>query len=78
MVKFCFRSTLAQRLAADKNKADVKMLGGNSGNRQMTFSVERKSKDIKKRSIEMRQHREERKRLIRPITGLGLKKYIEK
>lgn len=56
---------------------DVKNIGA-SGNRQMTFSTERPSKENRKRLLEMKRHREERKKVIRPITSLRLKKYIPK
>ncbi|XP_062535155.1 nucleolar protein 10 [Armigeres subalbatus] len=64
------KSGLGKRLAASK-PMEVKMLGG-LGNCQMTFSTERKTKGgfDRKRQAELKRHREERKKVIRPTTSL--------
>lgn len=48
------------------------------GNTQMTFSIDRKAKYRKQHEKELEKHRDERKRVIRPIKSLHLKKYIPK
>lgn len=56
---------------------DVKYsVTGGFGNRQMSFSTKRVPKDIRQREVDMRKHREDRKRIIRPTTSLRLKKYV--
>lgn len=63
------KAGLGKRLAASK-PMEVKMMGG-LGNCQMTFSTERKKKVFdKKRQAELKKHREERKKVIRPTTSL--------
>ncbi|XP_055584829.1 nucleolar protein 10 [Uranotaenia lowii] len=67
------RASLGKRLATSK-PVEVKMIGG-LGNCQMTFSTEKKKTGFdRKRQAELRKHREERKKVIRPTTSLGLKK----
>lgn len=68
-----FRSSLGERVSRDQV---VKFTATGSGNRQMTFSTQKVPKDIRQREMEMRKHREDRKRVIRPTTSLRLKKYI--
>lgn len=51
---------------------------GGLGNRQMTFSTKPVEKDARQREAQLRKHREDRKRFIRPTTSLRLKKYIPK
>lgn len=71
------RAGLGKRLAASK-PAQVKTVGG-LGNCQMTFSTERKKNNYdRKRQMELKKHREERKRVIRPTTSLGLRKTHKK
>lgn len=70
---FNFRSSLGDRVIRDQ---DVKYTATGSGNRQMSFSTKKVSKDIRQREVDMRKHREDRKRVIRPTTSLRLKKYI--
>lgn len=68
------KAGLGKRLAASK-PIQVETIGG-LGNRQMTFSLEKKNKANvdRKRLAELKRHREERRQVIRPITGLkGLK-----
>ncbi|XP_065080328.1 nucleolar protein 10 [Ochlerotatus camptorhynchus] len=63
------KAGLGKRLAAGK-PMEVKTIGG-LGNRQMTFSTERKNSGYdKKRQAELKKHREERKKVIRPTTSL--------
>lgn len=50
----------------------------NYGNRQITFSTGKKTKDLAQREAQLKRHREERKKHIRPTTSLRLKKYIPK
>lgn len=64
---------MGDRVGRDQN---VKYTVTGSGNRQMSFSTKKVPKDIRQREVEMRKHREDRKRLIRPTTSLRLKKYI--
>lgn len=68
-----FRSSLGERVNKDE---EVKYTTIGSGNRQMSFSTKPIPKDARKREVDMRKHREDRKRVIRPITSLRLKKYI--
>ncbi|XP_067625573.1 nucleolar protein 10 [Eurosta solidaginis] len=59
----------------DVASANVTTIGRSLGNRQMTFDLKKKSsKDEKKREYLMKKHREERKKIIRPINALRLKK----
>lgn len=62
--------SLGARVAKESAKPEVQVISG-LGNRQMTFNIEKKSaKGHHKRQEEMRKHREERKKIIRPITNL--------
>ncbi|XP_055624870.1 nucleolar protein 10 [Toxorhynchites rutilus septentrionalis] len=71
------KAGLGKRLAASK-PVQVKTIGG-LGNCQMTFSTERKKNNYdRKRQMELKKHREERKRVIRPTTSLGLRKAHKK
>ncbi|XP_073823017.1 nucleolar protein 10 lethal (2) 34Fd [Musca autumnalis] len=64
--------SLADRVSkVEETNSKVQTIGS-SGNRQMTFEM--KKKDLRKRELQMKQHREERKKLIRPIKSLKLKK----
>lgn len=64
------KSSLGKRVAKEAEKPQVQMISG-LGNRQMTFSLEKKtSRGMVKRQEEMKNHREERRKLIRPITKL--------
>ncbi|XP_037024308.1 nucleolar protein 10 [Bradysia coprophila] len=67
------RSTLGDRVSRDQ---DVKYTVTGSGNRQMSFSTKKIPKDVRHREMDMRKHREDRKRVIRPTTSLRLKKYV--
>ncbi|XP_039950902.1 nucleolar protein 10 [Bactrocera tryoni] len=59
----------------EATSANVTTIGRNLGNRQMTFDLKKKpTKDEKKREYLMKKHREERKKVIRPINALKLKK----
>lgn len=59
----------------EATSANVTTIGRNLGNRQMIFDLKKKpTKDEKKREYLMKKHREERKRVIRPINALKLKK----
>ncbi|XP_061387412.1 nucleolar protein 10 [Musca vetustissima] len=65
--------SLADRVSkVEETNSKVQTIGGSSGNRQMTFDL--KKKDLRKRELQLKQHREERKKLIRPIKSLKLKK----
>lgn len=68
--------TLQDRVAkAEETNAKVQTIGRSLGNRQMTFDMRKPpSKEMRKREYQMKQHREERKKLIRPIKSLKLKK----
>lgn len=68
--------TLQDRVAkAEESNAKVQTIGRSLGNRQMTFDMKKPpSKEMRKREYQMKQHREERKKLIRPIKSLKLKK----
>lgn len=67
------RASLGDRLTREV-QPEVTNIGG-LGNRQMVFSTEKKiSRSAQRRQEEMKKHREERKRVIRPITSLKLKK----
>ncbi|XP_065081178.1 nucleolar protein 10-like [Ochlerotatus camptorhynchus] len=61
------KAGLGKRLAAGKPMETI----GGLENRQMTFSTERKKNSgyDKKRQAELRKHREERKKVIRPTTN---------
>lgn len=64
--------SLADRVSkVEETNSKVQTIGS-SGNRQMTFDL--KKKDLRKRELQLKQHREERKKLIRPIKSLKLKK----
>lgn len=73
---FYFRKSLGDRLS----KAVESDVTSNTriGNTQITFSIDRKAKYQKQRDKEMKKHRDERKRVIRPIKSLHLKKYVSK
>ncbi|XP_004534493.1 nucleolar protein 10 [Ceratitis capitata] len=59
----------------EATSANVSTIGRSLGNRQMTFDLKKKpTKDEKKREYLMKKHREERKKVIRPINALKLKK----
>ncbi|XP_036321787.1 nucleolar protein 10 [Rhagoletis pomonella] len=59
----------------EASSANVTTIGRSLGNRQMTFDMKKKAtKDEKKREYLMKKHREERKKIIRPINALKLKK----
>ena len=68
--------TLQDRVAkAEESNAKIQTIGRSLGNRQMTFDMRKPpSKEMRKREYQMKQHREERKKLIRPIKSLKLKK----
>ena len=72
-----FRSSLGDRVSRAVDP-EITLIGG-LGNRQMVFSTERKqSRGSKKRQEEMKQHREDRKKVIRPTTSLKFKKLSSK
>ncbi|KNC25305.1 hypothetical protein FF38_02560 [Lucilia cuprina] len=68
--------SLQDRVAkVEETNAKVQTIGRSLGNRQMTFDMKKPpSKEMRKREYQMKQHREERKKLIRPIKSLKLKK----
>lgn len=70
---------MADRVAKTEN-TKYKITGSETGggNRQMTFSTKPVEKDARQREVQLRKHREERKRVIRPTTSLRLKKYVSK
>lgn len=73
------KSSLAERLARQQaNGGLASVVSGSMGNRQMTFSTKAEAKDARQQEFTARQHREDRKRVIRPTTSLGLKKYVER
>lgn len=64
------KASLGARVAKEVKKPEVQMISG-LGNRQMVFSTEKKASRAQlKRQEEMKKHREERKKVIRPITNL--------
>lgn len=64
------KASLGARLAKEDEKPKVQMTSS-FGNRQMSFSTEKKpNRGMLKRQEEMKKHREERKQVIRPITKL--------
>lgn len=64
------KATLGARVAKESAKPEVQIISG-MGNRQMTFSTEKRvSRGHQKRQEEMKLHREERKKIIRPTTNL--------
>jgi len=68
------KAALGARVAKEFSKPEVQVISGSSGNRQMVFSTEKKeSRGYQKRQEEMKRHREERKKIIRPITKLKKK-----
>jgi ribosome biogenesis protein ENP2 len=75
LVRKTNKTSLGNRLAKeDKNELKVQTISG-YGNKQMSFSTEKKiSKASLKRHEEMRKHREERRKVIRPTTMLKKKK----
>lgn len=70
------KASLGERLSKFK-KDEVQTISG-IGNRQMTFSTAKPSREDRKRLQEMKRHREERKKVIRPTTSLRLKKIFPK
>lgn len=70
------KATLGERVSKFK-KDDIQIISG-IGNRQMTFSTTKPSRENRKRLEDMKRHREERKRVIRPTTSLRLKKIFPK
>lgn len=65
------KATLGARVAKESLKPEVQMISGSVGNRQMVFSTEKKEiRGHQKRQEEIKKHREERKKIIRPITNL--------
>lgn len=63
-------------MAANIESSEPKI--GRVGNLQMHFSTAPKAKIFKQKEKDLKQHREERKGLIRPIKSLRLKKYVSK
>lgn len=69
------RMTLQDRVRKEQAvSASVELVGSGTGNRQMHFETKKPSREAKKREFEMKKHREERKKVIRPIKSLKLKK----
>lgn len=67
------KASLGARLAREDEKPKVQMISG-VGNRQMSFSTEKKqNRGMIKRQEELKKHREERRKVIRPITKLKRK-----
>lgn len=65
------KASLGVRVAKEIKKPEVQIISG-LGNRQMVFSTEKKaSRSQLKRQEEMKKHREERKKVIRPTTNLN-------
>lgn len=70
MTKKVSKTSLGMRVAKESEKPQVQMISG-IGNRQMVFSTEKPiNRGFQKRQEEMKKHREERKKVIRPTTGL--------
>lgn len=62
-----------------RNTGEPEQTGsGRLGSTQMSFTLEKKSKSNRQRDTDLKKHREERKRVIRPIKSLHLKKYVAK
>uniref|UniRef100_A0A1B0BIX4 Nucleolar protein 10 n=1 Tax=Glossina palpalis gambiensis TaxID=67801 RepID=A0A1B0BIX4_9MUSC len=70
------KAPLQDRILKEEAKnAQIQLVGRSLGNRQMNFDMRKPlSKIMKKRVQQMKVHREERKKLIRPIKSLKLKK----
>ncbi|XP_055848507.1 nucleolar protein 10 [Episyrphus balteatus] len=69
------RMSLLDRVRKEQAASNnVELVGSGLGNRQMQFETKKPSRDEKKREFEMKKHREERKKVIRPIKSLKLKK----
>lgn len=70
MSKKVSKASLGARVAKESEKPQVQYISG-VGNRQMVFSTEKPvNRGYLKRQEEMKKHREERKKIIRPTTGL--------
>lgn len=68
------KTSLGARVAKEKDKPKVELISG-LGNRQMSFNMEKKvSRAALKRQEELKIHREERKKVIRPTTNLKKRK----
>lgn len=76
-VFFSFRKSLGDRLHISSG-IDQPATSNRMGSTQMAFTIEKKSKYNKQRENDLKKHREERKRVIRPIKSLHLKKYVPK
>ena len=64
------KSSLGARVAKESEKPKVQIISG-LGNRQMVFSTEKKvNRSQLKRQEDMKHHREDRKKVIRPTTTL--------
>lgn len=75
------RSSLADRVARQQlanGGGSFGAVSSTGGNRQMSFSTKPEAKDARQQEFQARKHREERKRVIRPVTSLRLKKYVSK
>lgn len=70
-----FRKSLGDRL---ESTSHIEQTSNRLGNTQMSFNFDPKAKHLKQREKDLRKHREERKRVIRPIKSLHLKKYVAK
>lgn len=71
------KASLGERLSKFKKDEVIQKISG-IGNRQMTFSTVKTSREDRKRHAEMKRHREERKKIVRPTTSLRLKKIFPK
>lgn len=70
-----FRKSLGDRLTVT---AGSDTTTNRIGNTQMSFSIDRKAKYRKQQEKDLAKHRDERKRVVRPIKSLHLKKYVPK
>lgn len=70
------KAPLADRLVqAERMAMQVQKIGNKSGERQMNFKMRKPlSREMKKREQEMKSHRIERQKLIRPMKSVKLKK----
>lgn len=66
---FC-RTSLGERLRHEDSS--VRLLGS-VGNRELTFSIN-KNRRYKEMEEKNKRHREERKRLVRPVSGIRFKR----
>lgn len=70
------KTSLQERIElAERLTGNVKSTGSSLGNRQCTFEPNKSSsKDMKKRELQLKLHRAERREIVRPVGSLKLKR----